>query len=80
MVYSASLSHIEHDVVSWLENNNHLRLKDFFLADLSWADTDQQRTKAFVDFFTTRMGTKVFDLVPQTIRDYVLQRRLNDQG
>jgi len=68
----STLSEVETKVVSWLEANNQLRLKDFFLADLSWANNQQERTKAFVDFFLNRMGKQIFDIIPNDLRNYIL--------
>lgn len=72
MINFSTLSDVELKVVDWLEANNQLRLKDFFLADLSWADNKQERTKAFVDFFIDRMGKQIFDIMPDDLKDYVM--------
>lgn len=78
-------------ICSWLIEINESRLKDHFIADLSWAvEGDKtladiqkkfgyatKRSQAIVNFFTKRMGVSVFDKVPEDIKNYVLALRLS---
>jgi hypothetical protein len=71
-----TLSKIELETVDWLIENFELKLKDFFLADLSWADNQEERDQAFVDFFTKRKGKRLLEILPEDIKNYVLARSL----
>lgn len=68
----SDLSDIERRTADWLVANFENKLKDFFLADLSWANDQQEREKAFINFFTKRMGKRVLALLPEDIKNYVL--------
>lgn len=75
---------IENQICDWLVENNP-KLKDFFLADLSWAITNDKalediqkahgyavdRVQAVVDFFTTRKGKIVYNDLPENIKFYI---------
>lgn len=67
-----SLSEIDIKTVDWLVANFEPKLKDFFLADLSWCNSQQEREQVFVDFFTKRMGKRVLEQLPEDIKNYVL--------
>jgi hypothetical protein len=71
-----TLSKIELETVDWLIENFELKLKDFFLADLSWADNQEERDQAFVDFFTKRKGKRLLEILPEDIKNYVLAHSL----
>lgn len=72
MVDESCLTYNEKRIVDWLVNNQELKLKDFFLADLSWANDEQERQEAFVNFFTKRTGKRVLGILPEDIKNYVL--------
>lgn len=72
-----SLNDMEIKVVDWLVANFEPKLKDFFLADLSWCNSQQEREQAFVDFFTKRMGKRVLEQLPEDIKNYVLAHSIN---
>lgn len=72
MIQESELSDLERKVVEWLERNLENKLKDFFLADLSWAENQQERDLAFINFFTKRMGKRVLEIMPEDIKNYVL--------
>lgn len=86
----SNLSTIEKQICDWLVENDEDKLKQFFLADLSWAiegdkalQTIQEihgyatnRTKAIVNFFTKRFGKRVYDNLPDDIKNYILANRL----
>lgn len=81
VIEESSLSEIERKTVDWLVANFEPKLKDFFLADLSWCNSQrrdeqalvqQEREQAFVDFFTKRMGRRVLEQLPEDIKNYVL--------
>lgn len=76
VIEESSLSDIESKTADWLVANFENKLKDFFLADLSWTNNKQERDQAFVDFFTKRMGKRVFDLLPDEIKNHVLAHSL----
>lgn len=63
-------------VVEFLVHNWESKLKDFFLADLSWTNNQEERNRAFVDFFTKRKGKRVLDILPEDIRNYILANSL----
>lgn len=79
------LNTIENQICDWLIENCEPRLKDFFLADLSWATTNNKeleeiqkthgyatnRVQAVVDFFTTRKGKIVYNDLPEDIKNYI---------
>lgn len=70
------LSETDKRVVDWLVRNQELKLKDFFLADLSWANDQKERDEAFINFFTKRMGKRVLEILPEDIKNYVLANSL----
>lgn len=72
MLEESALSDIERRTADWLTINFENKLKDFFLADLSWANDQEEREKAFIKFFTQRMGKRVLPLLPEDIKNYVL--------
>ena len=76
MIDESTLSDIERKAADWLANNMELKLKDYFLADLSWANNEQEKHQAFIDFFTKRPGKRVLDILPEDIRNYVLANSL----
>ena len=76
MIDESTLSDIERKAADWLAANMELKLKDYFLADLSWADNEQQKHQAFIDFFTKRPGKRVLDILPEDIKNYVLANSL----
>jgi hypothetical protein len=75
-IMDGKLSEIEIRVVEFLVHNFESKLKDFFLADLSWANNQEERNRAFVDFFTKRKGKRVLDILPEDIRNYILANSL----
>jgi hypothetical protein len=74
------LNKIEQSVVDFLIKNEEGKLKEIFLADLSWAegenDYEKSRTKVLIDFFTVRSGKRVFEILPDSIKNYVLANSL----
>jgi len=66
------LSDRERKVLDFLVDNQELKLKDFLLADLSWANNKEERVQAFVDFFTKRMGKRILEILPEDIKNYIL--------
>jgi len=76
MIDESTLSDIERKAADWLAANMELKLKDYFLADLSWSDNEQQKHQAFIDFFTKRPGSRVLDILPEDIRNHVLANSL----
>lgn len=72
VIEESALSDLERETADWLTNNVENKLKDFFLADLSWANNQEERHQAFVDFFTKRMGKRVLEILPDDIKNYVL--------
>jgi hypothetical protein len=72
MVDESWLTENEKRIVDWLVDNQESKLKDFFLADLSWANTEQERQEAFINFFTKRTGKRVIGTLPEDIKNYVL--------
>lgn len=72
VIEESALSDLERETADWLTNNVENKLKDFFLADLSWANNQEERQKAFVDFFTKRTGKRVLEILPDNIKNYVL--------
>lgn len=82
-----TLFDIEKRIVDWMDENQELKLKDFFLADLSWIGENDYvlihssnrkftRKDAICDFFTKRMGKRVLELLPDDIKNYVIANRL----
>jgi hypothetical protein len=76
MIDESTLSDIERKAADWLAANMELKLKDYFLADLSWANNEQEKHQAFIDFFTKRPGKRVLDILPEDIRNHVLANSL----
>ena len=76
MTEESTLSEIERKTVDWLNINFENKLKDFFLADLSWANNQQERDQAFADYFTKRVGKRIFHLLPDDIKNHVLAKSL----
>jgi len=72
VIEESALSEIERETADWLTNNVENKLKDFFLADLSWANNQEERHQAFIDFFTKRIGKRVLEILPDDIKNYVL--------
>lgn len=72
VIKDSDLSDMERRVVEWFDNNLEYKLKDFFLADLSWPADPQDRHQDFIDFFTKRTGKRVLSLLPEDIKNYVL--------
>jgi hypothetical protein len=85
-----TLSELETRICDWLTENFEPKLKDYFLADLSWAVDDDKafeeiqikhgyatnRKQAVIIFFTKRMGKRVFELLPDDIKNYILANSL----
>jgi len=71
-IMDGKLSEMEIRVVEFLVHNWENKLKDFFLADLSWANNQEEREQAFINFFTKRMGKRVLEHLPEDIKNYVL--------
>jgi hypothetical protein len=88
-----SLTELETRICDFLVANLEPKLKDYFLADLSWAvDGDKtllavadlheklgyasNRKQAIINFFTKRMGKRVFELLPDDIKNYILANSL----
>ena len=85
-------SDIEQQICDWLTENFEPKLKDHFLADLSWAvdsiessavlkeiwQAEQEfgyantRPQAIANFFTKRIGKRVYDILPEDIKNYVI--------
>jgi hypothetical protein len=92
----STLSAMEKRICDWLVENFEPKLKDHFLADLSWAvegdislnvikeiwSTEQEygyantRPQAIVNFFTKRIGKRVYDILPDDIKNYILANSL----
>jgi hypothetical protein len=87
----STLSAMEQQICDWLVMNFEPKLKDHFLADLSWAvdrsssdisESNGQNTyvttrpQAISNFFTKRMGKRVFELLPDDIKNYVIANSL----
>lgn len=85
------MNDIEQRICDWLVLNFEPKLKDHFLADLSWAscrsineikESNGQNTyattrpQAIVNFFTKRMGKRVFEILPDDIKNYILANSL----
>jgi hypothetical protein len=75
-IMDGKLSEMEIRVIHFLSANWENKLKDFFLADLSWANNQEERNRAFVDFFTKRKGKRVLDILPEDIKNYILANSL----
>jgi hypothetical protein len=85
-----SLTELETRICDFLVANLEPKLKDYFLADLSWAvegdksldDLHEKfgyasnRKQAIINFFTKRMGKRVFELLPDDIKNYILANSL----
>jgi hypothetical protein len=69
------MNDIEQRICDWLVINFEPKLKDHFLADLSWAG-DGTRPQAISNFFTKRIGKRVFELLPDDIKNYILANSL----
>lgn len=84
------MSDMEQRICDWLVENFETKLKDHFLADLSWAiegddvlSNLQQangyattRPQAIVNFFTKRIGKRVYEILPDDIKNYILAHSL----
>lgn len=81
----SSLSAMEKRICDWLVENFEPKLKDHFLADLSWAVDSVEssaalkeiwqantRPQAIANFFTKRIGKRVYDILPDDIKNYVI--------
>lgn len=66
------LSDMEKKIVDWLIDNQEFKLKDFFLADMSWTDTEEEKKEAFRDFFTKRKGKRLLKIVPEHIKNFII--------
>ena len=84
-------SAMEQRICDWLVMNFEPKLKDHFLADLSWASDMTlceirescgqntyvtTRPQAISNFFTKRIGKRVFDILPDDIKNYILANSL----
>jgi hypothetical protein len=74
--YKPSMSDMEKRIYNWLIENSELKLKDFFLADLFWANNQEERDQALFDFFTKRKGKRLLEILPEDIKNYVLAHSL----
>lgn len=86
----SNLSAMEKRICDWLVENFETKLKDHFLADLSWAIEGDDvlsnirqsegyattRPKAIVNFFTKRIGKRVYEILPDDIKNYILAHSL----
>ena len=86
----SNLSAMEQRICDWLVENFETKLKDHFLADLSWAvEGDKtladiqkkfgyatKRSQAIVNFFTKRIGKRVYEILPDDIKNYVIAHSL----
>jgi hypothetical protein len=92
----STLSAMEQRICDWLVMNFETKLKDHFLADLSWAvdsvesstvlkeiwQAEQEfgyantRPQAIANFFTKRIGKRVYDILPDDIKNYVIANSL----
>lgn len=88
----SNLSAMEKRICDWLVENFETKLKDYFLADLSWAvdstlsldvcketwKMEQEyghaltRPQAIANFFTKRIGKRVYEILPDDIKNYVI--------
>lgn len=87
---------MEKRICDWLVENFETKLKDHFLADLSWAvdsvessavlkeiwQAEQEyghaltRPQAIANFFTKRIGKRVYEILPDDIKNYVIAHSL----
>lgn len=79
------MKNIKERVCDWLVENQEAKLKEYFLADLSWADQEDVNLKekmnsngyattlpmVVVNFFTKRTGKRVFEILPKDIKEYI---------
>ena len=84
------MMNIKERVCDWLLENRESKLKEYFLADLSWLDqTDVHLTEKMnnngyattlpmvvVNFFTKRTGKRVFEILPKDIRNNIDKNNL----
>jgi hypothetical protein len=75
---------IESKICDFLLKNHETKLKEFFLADLSWVIEDKDlksklesggyatnRKEVIIKFFKERFGKRVYNILPQDIKDYI---------
>lgn len=81
----SNINEIENLIIKFLEENKELKLKEFFLSDLSWVEVDsdlkevmaaegyaKNKTQAIVDFFTKRFGKRLFHILPKNIKQFII--------
>lgn len=73
------LSDFENKIVDYLISIDS-KLKDHFLADLSWANLDpnklETRNKVITKFFTQRKGKELLNKLPEDIKNFVIANSL----
>jgi hypothetical protein len=80
-----NISEIEKRIINFLEENKELKLKEFFVSDLSWIEVDpdiketmaahgyaKNKVQAIVDFFTKRFGKRLLNILPKDIKEFIV--------